>query len=149
MYIYLSDIQLAHVLRPSAEREDDSLESALLPGPDGFIHPFGLPSDVHVSNIQALAKLSQHRKTLDNLVGLLDQLSDDSTDTLIQSILLEVENGVKGLHEHIAKIRSSNVTDAQIDDLKANVLAIEARLSDWRAQYPNTGPIQIDNRMSS
>lgn len=147
MYIHCTYIQLAHVLRPLGEREDDSLDSALLPGPDGFIHPFGLPSDNHVSNVHALANLSQHKKTLGNLVGLLDQLSDESTTTLIQSILLEVENGVGSLHEHIARIRSSNVTNEQIEELKADLLAIEARLSDWREQYPYSGPIQIDNRM--
>lgn len=96
-----------------------------------------------MSNVHALANLSQHKKTLGNLVGLLDQLSDESTTTLIN----QVENGVGSLHDYIARIRSSNVTNEQIEELKADLLAIEAHLSDWHAQYPYSGPIQIDNCM--
>lgn len=129
-----------------SEREDDSLESAILPGPDGLIHPFGLPSDTHISNAHALADLSQHQKTVSNLAGLLDQLSDDSTPALIQSVLLEVEDGIRSLNEHVPKIRKSNVTKTLLEELQADMLTIGARLSDWRAQHPNICPIRIDNR---
>lgn len=97
--------------------------------------------------MHALAALHHHTKTLNDLTRLLDQLTEDSSARLIQSILLEVEDGVKVLNECVCKIRSSNVTDTLIEDLKTSILALEASLSGWRAQHPNTGPIQIDNRM--
>ncbi|KAK7434493.1 hypothetical protein VKT23_020177 [Stygiomarasmius scandens] len=90
----------------STSPEDDSFESALKPGPDGFLHPFGLPHDRHGATIDAFAGLSRQQQKLRGLEACMDDLIEGVTpENAIQSTLLKVEDDVEDLREFLKGTR--------------------------------------------
>lgn len=81
-----------------------------------------------------------------NLHSKLLELSADSTSVLVQSILVELEDGIGTLKECLGKIKRSNITHSLIVSLESDLLELETKLSEWRTEYPNFSPIRIDNR---
>ncbi|KAK7436119.1 hypothetical protein VKT23_019321 [Stygiomarasmius scandens] len=90
----------------STSSEDDSFESALKRGLDGFLHPFGLPRDRHGATIDAFAGLSRQQQKLRGLEACMDDLIEGVTpENAIQSTLLKVEDDVEDLREFLKGTR--------------------------------------------
>ena len=123
-----------------------SFESALKRGPDGFLHPFGLPRDKNAATAHEFARLSRHKDALHALEAKLENLSEASSTSIIQSTLLELEDGVGSLSESLVGARESNVTDILVRELETGLGSLKEHLVDWRIRHPDTTPIRIDNR---
>ena len=71
----------------NGENESPSLEAALIPGPDGFIHPFGLSQDTHMASKRAFAHVNRQGEGVEILKYKLESLKDDFSPNVIQSTL--------------------------------------------------------------
>lgn len=125
-----------------------SFESILVPGRDGYLHPFGESHLTHMAKKRAFIKATFAQEALERLNKKLGQLSPDSGVSSIQATLREVEDTVQFAQEYAASIPQSDLTKHIAEGSNQYLSSLRNQLKSWRDKYPDTTPLRIDNSQS-